>query len=69
MRGNSGGDNMKFIYCYDEESKEKLISKNYSFIREVKWHDKMAFLFINDGVEDKLLFSNSNIELSNKMCF
>lgn len=60
---------MKFIYCYDDITKENLIKQRYSFIKNVTYNGKNAFLFINDGVEDKLLFSNSNIELSNKMCF
>lgn len=61
---------MKFIYCYDDITKENLIKQGYSFIKNVTHNGKDAFLFINDGVEDILTFTdNKNIEFSNKMCF
>lgn len=61
---------MRFIYCYDDKAKEKLLSQGYTFIKNIKYKNRNSYLFINDGQADNnLSFSNEEIEYSNKLCF
>lgn len=59
---------MKFIYAYDSETKDKLINNNYEFMNETNYKGKKAYLFMNnESKENKLNFTNENVELSNKL--
>lgn len=59
--------NLKFIYCYTEKDKNNLLNNGYSFIKEVKFEGRQAYLFINNG--NKINFSNCEVKLTNKMYF
>lgn len=56
---------MKFIYVYDEETKNKLIKDNYSFLSEKIINGKKTFLFANDS--NKINFSKDKVKYSNKL--
>lgn len=59
---------MKFIYCYDDNTKERMMLNGYEFISEVQFKGKTAFLFVNNS--NKLKFTNEDkVEFSNKMYF
>ena len=57
----------KFIYCFDDSTKEKLLKNGYDFMKEVAFENKVASLFINNG--NKLNFSNNEVVYSNKLKF
>lgn len=57
--------NQKFIYAYDEDAKNKLIKNGYEFMSETNYKGKKAYLFSNNN--NKLDFTNDNLELSNKL--
>lgn len=60
---------MNFIYCFDDESKDKLLLKGFELINNsVNYNGKKAFLFINNK-ETKLNFDTLNAEYSNKLTF
>lgn len=56
-----------FLYCFNEETKLKLITNGYKFIKEVKFQDKTGFLFANNGI--KLTFDKSEVLYTNKLYF
>ena len=58
---------MKFIYAYDNETKEKLMGNNYKLMTTQILNDKKVFVFLNNG--KKLNFDNMNINLTNKFMF
>ena len=58
---------MKFIYAYDNETKEKLLDKGYKLMTTQILNDKKVFVFLNNG--KKLNFDNMNINLTNKLMF
>lgn len=58
---------MKFIYAYDNETKEKLMGNNYKLMTTQILNDKKVFVFLNNG--KKLNFDNMNINLTNKLMF
>lgn len=37
---------MQFIYCLDKETKIKLISKGYEFLKEELMQDKLVWIFV-----------------------
>ena len=61
------GDIVKFIYVYDNETKEKLMGNNYKLMTTQILNDKKVFVFLNNG--KKLNFDNMNINLTNKLMF
>ena len=62
------GDNLgKFIYAYDDYTRDKLSNDGYDFIQEINYKGKKAYLFENN--KDKLSFTDGNLEFSNKLCF
>lgn len=61
------GDIVKFIYAYDNETKEKLMGNNYKLMTTQILNDKKVFVFLNNG--KKLNFDNMNINLTNKLMF
>lgn len=58
---------MKFIYVYDNETKEKLMNNGYKLMTTQILNDKKVFVFLNNG--KKLNFDNMNINLTNKLMF
>lgn len=58
---------MKFIYVYDNETKEKLLDEGYKLMTTQILNDKKVFVFLNNG--KKLKFDNMNINLTNKLMF
>lgn len=58
---------MDFIYCFNKETKEKLLMSGYTFISETNHLGNKAYLFWNNG--NKLTFSNGEVEITNKMYF
>ena len=58
---------MKFIYAYDNETKEKLLDEGYKLMTTQIINEKETFVFLNNG--KKLKFDNMNINLTNKLMF
>ena len=58
---------MKFIYAYDNETKEKLMGNNYKLMTTQILNDKKVFVFLNNG--KKLNFEEMDIKLTNKLMF
>lgn len=58
---------MKFIYAYDNETKEKLLDKGYKLMTTQILNDKKVFVFLNNG--KKLNFEEMDIKLTNKLMF
>ena len=58
---------MKFIYAYDNETKEKLLDEGYKLMTTQIINNKETFVFLNNG--KKLNFDNMNINLTNKLMF
>ena len=58
---------MKFIYAYDNKTKEKLLDEGYKLMTTQILNDKKVFVFLNNG--KKLNFDNMNINLTNKLMF
>lgn len=58
---------MKFIYVYDNETKEKLLDSGYKLMTTQIINNKETFIFLNNG--KKLNFDNMNINLTNKLMF
>jgi len=58
---------VNFIYVYSENIKNKLIANGFTFIKEVVYGNKQAFLFANNG--QKLTFNQGEITYSNKLTF
>ena len=58
---------MKFIYTYDNETKEKLLDEGYKLMTTQIINNKETFVFLNNG--KKLNFDNMNINLTNKLMF
>lgn len=58
---------MKFLYCFDEEVKEKLLKNNYKFMCSKNINNTTAYVFLNDG--NKLTFSNQEVVYTNKLLF
>lgn len=59
---------MNFIECYDEETKEKLLSYGFKFISDESIGDNKVFLFQNNL--KKINFDKSmKINVTNRMVF
>ena len=58
---------MKFIYAYDNETKEKLLDEGCKLMTTQIINNKETFVFLNNG--KKLNFDNMNINLTNKLMF
>jgi hypothetical protein len=58
----------KFIYAYDIKTKDKLEKLGYDLLNETMYKGKEAFLFVNKE-NNKINFTNDNLEFSNKLCF
>lgn len=58
---------MNFIYCFNKDIKLNLEKNNYTFIKEVAFENKVAFLFMNNG--KKLNFDKNEVVYSNKLNF
>ena len=56
---------MKFIYVYDNETKEKLLDSGYKLMTTQIINNKETFIFLNNG--KKLNFDNMNINLTNNL--
>lgn len=59
----------KFIYCFDENLKEKLIKKNLYLICEQIIHDEKVWIFENNN---RITFSDdelSDIVMTNRLYF
>ena len=41
---------MDFIYCFDEEKYEELLSRGFTLIHKFKNKDKYVYVFENDGL-------------------
>ena len=61
------GDIVKFIYAYDNETKEKLMGNNYKLMTTQILNDKKVFVFLNNG--KKLNFESENVKFTNKLMF
>lgn len=61
----SRGDIVRFVYCYDEDTKKLLISLGYTFMNEEKYKGRFSYRFINDG--KKTVFNNNEVEFSNRL--
>lgn len=59
---------MNFLYCFDKETKEKLILNGFNFIRESEMGGKQAFLFMNNGNHMKFE-NNKKVFMTDRMCF
>ena len=58
---------MKFIYAYDNETKEKLLDKGYKLMTTQLINEKETFVFLNNG--KKLNFESENVKFTNKLMF
>ena len=58
---------MKFIYAYDNETKEKLLDNGYKLMTIQLINDKETFIFLNNG--KKLNFESENVKFTNKLMF
>lgn len=58
---------MKFIYCFSEDLKEKMMLNGYEYMNKVKYKGKEAFLFANNS--NKLTFTNGEVVITNKLTF
>ena len=60
---------MNFLYCFDNEIKNRLEAEGFSFIKETKIGDKQAFLFMNNN--NKINFAKEGIKVffTNKLTF
>ena len=58
---------MKFIYAYDNETKEKLLDEGYKLMTTQILNDKKVFVFLNNG--KKLNFESENVKFTNKLMF
>ena len=58
---------MKFIYAYDNETKEKLMDNGYKLITAQIINDEETFVFLNNG--KKLNFESENVKFTNKLMF
>lgn len=58
---------MKFIYAYDNETKERLLDKGYKLMTTQLINEKETFVFLNNG--KKLNFEEMDIKLTNKLMF
>lgn len=56
---------VRFIYCYDKNTKDTLMSLGYTFMDEGIYKGRQAYKFINDG--KKIIFNNNEVEFSNKI--
>ena len=60
----------RFMYVFNEKDKKELIYKGFTFIREVKFNNKIGYMFINDENRlNNIKFNKNNIMFSNKMIF
>ena len=60
----------RFMYVFNEKDKKELIYKGFTFIREVKFNNKIGYMFINNEERlDSIKFNKNNIMFSNKMNF
>lgn len=60
---------MGFMYCFDNETKDKLIKKGFKFLKEAQMNGSKAYIFISN---DKLNFDEidrNKVLLSNKLNF
>lgn len=60
---------MGFMYCFDNETKDKLIKKGFKFLKETQVSGSKAYIFISN---DKLNFNEidrNKVLLSNKLNF
>lgn len=58
---------MKFIYAYDNETKEKLLDEGYKLMTTQIINSKETFIFLNNG--KKLNFESENVKFTNKLMF
>lgn len=56
-----------FVYCYNEEAKQKLILNGYNFVSEKQVGDKVIFIFMNNG--KKINFDKNEVFYTNKMTY
>lgn len=50
----------KFVYCFDKELKEDLISQGAKLLQETFMGDKKVWVFANNNLGNSLLFSKYN---------
>lgn len=58
---------MKFLYCFDEEMKNKLLQNNYKFMCNKNINGAIVYLFLNNG--NKLTFSNKEVVFTNRILY
>lgn len=59
---------MKFIMCFSEETKERLIRNGYKLLNEVKTGSKTIYFFKNE-IDSKLTFSKDEVVYTNKLFY
>lgn len=58
---------MQFLYCFDKNTKDKLVLNGYKFMYEKHLGEKIIFLFANNT--DKLTFSKGEVFYTDKLTF
>ena len=56
-----------FLYCFDDETKEKLIKKGYKFLCKNKKSDKIIYVFENTQKEN--FSKDDKVFTTNKLYF
>lgn len=58
---------MDFIYCFDKEKYEELLSRGFTLIHKFKSKDKYVYVFENDGLmtfskeDEKILYFTNKL--------
>lgn len=55
------------IYCFDIETKERLLMGGYTYLNEVNFENAKAYVFLNNGV--KLNFEKNKVFYTNQLRF
>ena len=58
---------MTFIQCFDDSTKDKLVTLGYKFIKKDKVGNDIVYLFENDVKNQN--FSNMKVSFTNRMTF
>lgn len=57
---------MKFVMCFSEENKIKMLNNGFSYLHKKEVGDKIVYFFLNDG---KMLFDKKEVVYTNVMTF
>lgn len=55
------------IYCFDTETKEKLLMSGYTYLNEVEFDNTKAYVFLNNGT--KANFEKNKVFYTNQLRF